>query len=79
MTQPATTQLGTIYHWIITVRFADGVHAQLSDVVEIAGPITRAEVFAWAQQKIFKQLGTDKVCVVFFDLAPNNIIPGGAS
>lgn len=78
MSEPTSTPTGTVYHWIITVRFADGVHAQLSDVVDIAGPVTRAEVFAWAQQKIFKQLGTDKVAVVFFDLAPNEIIPDGA-
>jgi hypothetical protein len=77
MSEAATTQSKTVYHYIITVRLHDGTHAQLNNRVAITGPTTRAAMFAWVEQEIFKQLGTDNATVVFFDLAPDDM-PGGA-
>lgn len=74
--QPTTTQSDVVYHWIITVRLHDGTHAQLSNLVAVTASATRAEIFAYAQKKIYEQLGTDNAAVVFFDAAPNNLLGG---
>lgn len=76
MSEQTTAHPGISYHWIITIRFPDGVHATASGTATVTPPSTRAVVYQWVTQNMYKQVGTDNVAVVFFDAQPNDILGG---
>lgn len=75
MSEPTTTG-GTEYHWIITIQLGsdivtnDGVHT-------VTAPTTRVELFKQIVAGMRTQLGVTKLAVLYFDLSPNAITPGG--
>lgn len=85
-----TGAASTEYHWILVVSFSakPGTKddATFDGTINVAAPTTRMGIYAYLKQTVADRLGqqhgvqisADKLGVLFFDLAPNAIVPGGA-
>lgn len=72
-TQPADT--ATTYHWVMTVQFDNGRQVATYDgsIGVVPGVHTRMATYTHLREHMQRNVGTNKLTVLFFDLQPNHL------